>query len=326
MFFYKNDLLVIMFLPQEVWYIVCEYLPLTTLQNFNVTNKTVYNCIRRYCTKLLYDEGVKYKDDILPQIIALTDDFIIFSCINYYMYRVNNVIIAEPVHRYFIIIENNNNCKKKVLFTISQLTCYLVRGAHEIYQEYYKCSYNNVNGVLKHVVDNNYCYSTFPYITLSCIVNYPHDHYSVQLQTDVIPLIIEKSHLKFVSNDAEHYNCPTYIGEATPNLLIHKFVDNVPVVVPRGFIKKVITEFHFVLESTDVTQILENVFILENNKVISSFVKDGITFCIMSKVRGTQIHKYCNSCKDCPPCNVCNGSCKVCNAACLDCWKRNVTL
>lgn len=107
-------------LPEELWLIICEYLPLHSLQHFTLSNKTLYTYIKEYCPNIIYDESINYDNDILPQLLNLTTSFILFSFLSLHTpYLIQPSVVA--VSDNFIVIRNNCK-KKKTLSNILDLT------------------------------------------------------------------------------------------------------------------------------------------------------------------------------------------------------------
>lgn len=90
------------FLPQEVWHIVCEFLPLHTLQYFDISNKLLYSFIKKYYPNISYNKNICYKN-ILLQLINLPSCFVL-------------LFYKDYLNKKLIIIENNINSRVFITF------------------------------------------------------------------------------------------------------------------------------------------------------------------------------------------------------------------
>lgn len=353
-----------MMLVMENWDTVCEFLPLSSLHKFKLSNKTLFNCIKNYCPNIEYNKDVNY-DDILAQLINITTHFVIFTFIDYKKHYDERLLFGMGKH--FIVIKNNLTSDKKILFTVSQIVCAFI---HRPYQNSNNCVYEKVNEVLSHVPEVNYCWpGTANIININCTDNTyskTHDriHYTAHIHSDELQLnIVNNSHLNFTSSGNNSYNEEQYkqthcVKNCTQgsekHYSIHNVVNGVPMYIPNKYMcGGTITKYNFVLDN--VEEIYKNVFILEN-RVISYFVKNGITFYIMmennvkndNKCNACQTHNNCKTCcetcggvcrvcgakniynscgEPCPTCNEtgssCNSTCKTCNSGC--CNERDIS-
>lgn len=318
-------------LPLEIWYTICEYLPLPSLQHFKLSNRQMYNCISRHYQKLPYNEKINYSCLIAQQLIDLTTNFILFSFIDLYKSKIHS---SSSSHK-FIVVKNDPTCNVKTLFTISQLSCNMTRQPYEIKQ---KCVYENRNNILCHVEENNYCGGNIncnvPYNPN--VYNVHHSHYKTHIHSDLLNLSIKDDHLNFTCSDStcydqEQYNCSncTYRSNKFESRPLHNTVDGIPMYIPNIYVcGGTITNYNFVFDDEILTEIFKNMFVLKN-RIISSFIKDGIQFYIATASNNTitkltmenelSIRDSSFHCTACSIYSNCSGSCETCGAVCRAC-------
>lgn len=186
-------------IPTELWYIICEFLPLHILRKFNISNRALYNYIKkRYCPNLLYNFGTNYTVNILRKLISLTKHFTIITLINFYQ--------NDNCKFYFINIENNLKCEK-TLFTTQHLTYYLARRNYD-------------NGKCIHESLNTSC-------TGSCYVNVCSSYYASCIEEGAslnLTCDITYDKNKYRQVDIKYYN---FVLE---NIDVKQIFDNVTIV------------------------------------------------------------------------------------------------
>lgn len=103
-------------LPQilalDIWYTICDYLPLSKIQYFSLPNKLLYNHISKCCPKLPYDKNIHYAD-IVPQVVNLTTNIILITVIT------DSANEKQKIKGIFIIFTKKNVNEKT--FTVQQL-------------------------------------------------------------------------------------------------------------------------------------------------------------------------------------------------------------
>lgn len=265
-------------LPLEIWCIICEYLPLHTLRYFKFSNKISYNYIKKHCPKILYDKNINIVD-ILLQLSNMSTNFILIFYVTISRHTIMSLGCYD--NDQFVVIINNSSCEnKKLLFTISQLTCCLARKyylskcwcerntpQHTVPKPYTSVPY------IHHTNDYDYCFK----IEKKVIVNINCDksvHHLTHLQEKCVNLSIIRNELVF--------NC---FETKQNNIKIHSCIDDIKIYTQNiQYFSNSITEYNFVLEDVDVEQIYKNASIVMDNKVMSYFIKDKIKFYIFVKV------------------------------------------
>lgn len=250
-------------IPQEIWYTVCEYLPLISLQKFKLNNKTLYYCLKQRFPNIVYNENINYVTNILPQLINLTTKFVTFSLIDLCLY--NPEIINESIAINYAIVIVNNCDKEKTLFNISNLTQNI-------------CNFNN------RADDTPKYFTTY------------------HLHSNFLHLITENNELRAIDSKNLYYNNEQYYSQTSCSQnkcnnmykLYFSALDKIPKYKKYIFINGVkinypwyytyngdITDCNFELENSDVEQIYKNVFVVKDSKIMSYFSKGGIKFYIM---------------------------------------------
>lgn len=308
-------------LPTEVWYIVCEYLPIYSLSNFTLPNIILYNCVKRRCPKLKYKNRINYTINIMEQIINLKNNFIILSFIDNYEFSIGRSL-NEWCRSYFTVIKNNIS-GKKTLFTIPQVICCLL---HTNWGENCCCLFETIlindEPILHHMGKFGISYNSS-----DTIYSYKNHLHSNSLQLKIV-----KNHLTFTCDDKKHYNKNQYnqnnclknncVNAVSRSYLIHNCVNGIPMYLPNIYhCSGSITEYNFILEDSIVEQIYKNIFITVNNRIMSYFVKKGIKFYVISNEE-----EYSYDIAECLACKIhskCKTACNACGSICSNCNGRS---